>query len=103
MFNLVLYGKHLMNKQLNQLDAHQKVYWDCETVQVMDISARQSRNNWGTLISISGQGSLVKGLTYDLALCTGMNIHGLSVSLHKPNYLEIKDIWEMKTTKKKRH
>lgn len=57
-----------------------------ETIQVTDISARQSRNNWGICISISGQELLAKGLTYGLTLCTGMNIHDLFISLHKPNY-----------------
>lgn len=72
-----------------------------EAIQVTDISARQSRNNWGRFTTVSGQELLAKGLTHELALCTDMNIQGLSISLHKPNYLEITDLWEIKTTKKR--
>lgn len=72
-----------------------------ETVQVTDTSARQSRINWGRFISVSCQKLLAKGLTHELVLCTGMNIHGLSISWHKLDYLEITDLWEIKTTKKK--
>lgn len=66
MVTLLLYSEHQMNKQLSQLDANQKLY---ETIQVMDISARQSRYKWGRFTCISGQELLLaKGFTYELAL-----------------------------------